>query len=460
MVMADSLRKDHVGYYGNGWIKTPSIDKIASEGVVFDYAYAEGLPTIPVRTSLFTGRYTLPFRGWQPLERDDLLIAEFLWNKGYVSSLISDTYHLHKPRMGFERGFDYVEWIRGQEYDPYILDRDVEDLLKKYSEKNYGGTGESSSIPRLDRVKEMFKTYLRNVADWKDEEDHFIAQVVKAGTSWLKKVMSKGRRDKLFLWLDCFDPHEPWDPPNLYYEMYAVDEYDGLPIILPQTISLTLPELRHVRAQYAGEVTLVDKWIGVLMEEVDNLGLLENTLLIFLSDHGEPLGEHGLVRKGQPWPYEELSHIPLIIKFPDSMGIKHKRIRSFVGMPDIMPTILDFFSIKGPETMHGKSLLPLVLEGEKEGERNFGISGHFERAWSIRNCEWSFYTWLKPPMVQEFKKKNELYRVDMNFVPSEPSKYNPEEDLAEKENLINEEKEIAGELESKLTSFIEKIRSS
>ena len=109
LIMEDSLRKDHLGCYGNEWIKTPYLDKFAQESVIFDYAYAEGLPTIPVRVSMFTGRYTLPFRGWQPLEQLDVPIAEILWDKGVTSALISDTYHMHKPQMSFSRGFDHVE---------------------------------------------------------------------------------------------------------------------------------------------------------------------------------------------------------------------------------------------------------------------------------------------------------------------------------------------------------------
>jgi len=245
--------------------------------------------------------------------------------------------------------------------------------------------------------------------------------------------------------------------------MYEVPEYDGLPIIVPVPGSadfLTLPELRHVRAQYAGEVTLVDRWIGIFMEELENLALLENTLIIFLSDHGEPLGEHGLIRKAQPWPYEELSSIPLIIKFPEYMGIKHKRVKSFVGPPDIMPTILDFLGIKGPKTMHGRSLIPLVLGQEDEDGCSFGISGFFNRSWSIRDHEWSFYMWLKSPQVSSRKTKNELYRLDSSFVPPEPSKYDPNKDVAERENLIDEEPEIAERLELKLRRFIEDLRTA
>ncbi|RLE41787.1 sulfatase, partial [Candidatus Woesearchaeota archaeon] len=91
VLMEDSLRRDHLGCYGNDWIKTPNIDRFASDSIIFDYAYAEGLPTIPVRTAMLTGRYTLPFRGWQPLEQLDLVLPEVLWDKGVETALISDT---------------------------------------------------------------------------------------------------------------------------------------------------------------------------------------------------------------------------------------------------------------------------------------------------------------------------------------------------------------------------------
>jgi arylsulfatase A-like enzyme len=104
VIINDSLRWDYLGCYGNNWIKTPNIDKLASESAVFDYFYPEGLPTVPCRTTFFTGRFTFPFRGWQRLEPTDLLLAEILWNKGFTSAMITDVYHLHKPSMAFERG--------------------------------------------------------------------------------------------------------------------------------------------------------------------------------------------------------------------------------------------------------------------------------------------------------------------------------------------------------------------
>jgi len=99
VIMLDSLRRDHLGCYGNDWIETPNIDRLATESIVFENAYPEGLPTIPVRTELFTGQCTLPFRPWQPLAKEDVTAAELLSACGYTSALITDTYHLFKPGM-------------------------------------------------------------------------------------------------------------------------------------------------------------------------------------------------------------------------------------------------------------------------------------------------------------------------------------------------------------------------
>jgi len=457
LLMEDSFRRDHLGCYGNPWIKTPCLDRFAEESTVFDYAYAEGLPTIPVRVSLFTGRYTLPFRGWQPLEQLDAVVSEILWDKGVTSALITDTYHMHKAQMGFSRGFDYVEWFRGQEHDPWIVDPDVQVDLDSYSEKNWYPSypGQPSRV-----VKRQFEQYLKNRAHWKGEEDHHIVPVIKASMRWLEEQVSKGNRDRLFLVVDSFDPHEPWDPPAEYLDMYPVPEYDGLPIIWGGGVvgdDWTLPEIRHVRAQYAGTISLVDKWTGVFLEKVEELGLYENTMIIFVTDHGEPLGEHGIIKKVKPWPYEELSHIPLMIRMPDKMGIEKQRLDAFVGIPDLAPTILSLFGVDVPSVMQGKDLLP-VIQGEEEG-MTFGISGFHGRSWSIRDREWSFYVWLGQRMAGA-KEKPELYKYDPEFIPPEPRKYELHRDQAEKQDLAEEQKDVASSLEKNLREFVEGLEPS
>jgi len=455
LIMVDSLRKDHLGCYGNTWIKTPNLDSFAKKSVIFENAYAENLPTLPVRTAILTGKYTLMSRGWQPLDPSDVTIAEYLWDKGITTAMISDTYHMHKPGMNFMRGFDYVEWIRGQEYDPYIVDSSIKVHPERFNPKNWKPLFrlDLGKHMRSEENKKLFEQYLRNRAHWKSEEDHFIAQVVKRSIKWLEEKVKEGRRDHLFLYVDCFDPHEPWDPPPPYSEMYPVPEYDDLPLIQGGgTIEeFTLAEIRYQRAQYAGEVSLVDRWLGIFFEKIEELAIYDNTLVIFLSDHGEPLGEHGILRKIKPWPYEELSHIPLIMRFPDGM-VKPHRTDVFVHTPDIMPTILDFLGIEIPHFVRGQSLIPIINK-EKEPDFKVGISGFFRYSWSIRNGEWSFYLWNK----RLTKDQPQLYHYDSKYVPPEPKEFEPLIHQAERENVINEYKDVAENMELELRRILEDI---
>jgi arylsulfatase A-like enzyme len=458
-IMLDSFRKDHLGCYGNKWIKTPNLDRFAADATVFNHAYAEGLPTLPVRTALFTGRYTLPFRFWQPLELNDVLLAEILWSKGVATAFISDTYHAHKPHMAYERGFDYVKWVRGQENDPDVLDPNVKVDLSKWSERNW-----DSTLGTEESQKKSMTQYLQNRAHWKTDEDHHVAQVMKAGMRWLEDTVSEGRKKSFFLWLDSFDPHEPWDPPTQFTDMYPVPDYHGLPIIARGGFvdDWTLPEIRHIRSQYAGTITLVDKWTGLFLEKIKELGLLGNTMIIIIADHGEPLGEHGIVSKCYPWCYDELSRVPLFIRLPDGMKAK-RRVDDFANMPDIAPTILSFLGVETPSVMNGKNLLP-VMRGEEKG-MDFAISGFHVGKWSIRNHKWSCHKvsdieWPGMPKREMPKIKPELYLYDPNYVPPEPKKYELEKDQAETKDIINEHEEIGEALEKQLREFIGSLKPS
>ncbi len=461
VIMLDSLRPDHLGFYGNGWIETPNLDGFARGSTVFERAYAEGMPTLPVRTALFTGKYTLMWRGWQHLEPEDVTLAETLRTRGYTTALITDTAPMYWPRMAYERGFEYVRFIRGQLTDIYVVDP-VKVDLSEWSEKNY----------LTEKDKEDFVQYLKNRSWWREEEDHFVAQVMEAGVKWLREMKEKGKADRLFLWLDSFDPHEPWDPPERYYKLYEVRGYKGLPIINPSIYgerggfveNFTLDEIRHIRAQYAGEVTLVDRWVGWFLEEVEGLGLLEDTLIVILSDHGEPLGEHGIIRKVRPWPYEELSRIVLAVRHPRGIG-GGRRVRALVQTPDILPTIFDFLGIsEGPVSskselkvypeVQGASLRPLI-EGKAEKVRDYAVAGHYGRSWSIRNEDYSFYLWSleRAPYTfgygiieEQEREKPELYRIDRDYLPPPPEGWK-EGDQPEREDLAEEERDLASELE-------------
>jgi len=437
VVVIDSLRVDHVGAYGNTWIRTPHLDEFANSACVFDQAYAEGLNTIPVRTAWFTGRFTFPRRPWMPLTFSDVALAEVLTFKGYNCALIGDCYQYHKPKYNLQRGFEYVEWIRGQEFDKWIVDEsiDVEEGVERHFKAHPGAPEQSA------RWRELFKQYLRNVSGRKTEEDYSPARVSLAAQDWLER---QKRRDNLFLWAEFFDPHEPWDPPQKYRDLYEKD-YRGQDIIDPVGGEiegyLTREELAHCKALYAGEVTLVDHWVGKLYEKVAELGMEDNTLLIYMADHGHPLGDHGYMKKVRRYLHNELVRIPLMIRHPDGIGAGERR-EAITETPDVMPTVLDFLGVEAPDTVDGESLLPIV-KSERKKIRDYAYCGHHGSTWAIKNADWSLMLYLK----EDVDGKSGVELFDLKADPNEL------------ENVVEKHPEVARGLEAELRRFVEGLLS-
>jgi len=471
VIMLDSLRADHVGCYGNDWIKTPCIDQFAADSAIFEHAYTEGLPTLPFRCAAFTGKYTLMRKGWGPLDPTDNVLSEVLWNRGFKSALIADTQHMHRPpHSNFARGFDYVEWIRGNEGDAYIVDPDVKvdfDLFE-----NVKSTRGRKSRPS-DVVKHRYMRYLRNISEWADDwwendENRFVAQVLRSGMDWLDRQKKK---DNLFMWLDCFDPHEPWDPPKAFSDLYPTSGYDGPPIAWFGGYDdiLSDAEVEHIRALYAGDVSLCDKWVGIFLEKLKDLGMMDNTMVILVSDHGEFIGERGLMLKEEPWPYEELAQIAFIVRHPEGIG-SGKRIKAFVDTTDIMPTILDYLKIMGPDArqaafeatkfipgastddIEGKSVLPL-MSGDKEKIREFAVSGNFNLSWKIRDENWSYY--MFGPEEDTNRSGPELYKIDPTYKVPSPTAFDRKKDWMERENVIEKYPDQAEKMELRLRRFLQ-----
>ncbi len=444
VIVTDSLRADHVGCYGNEWIRTPNLDALAKESTLIKFAYSEGLPTMPTRTAWWTGKFTFPFRAWQVMELSDLLLAEYLWSRGLTSALITDVYHMHKPGYNCGRGFDYVQFIRGQEYDPYIVDPsvDVEERFKAHFKRR-------PDNPEGNAHQEKnFRQYLKNVSVWKDkDEDSFVAQTVKAGIKWLENHRGG---DDMFLWLDCFDPHEPWDPPRELVELYNPG-YKGMEVIdpIPGDVEgyLTDEEVKHCQALYAAEVTLVDKWVGVFVDALRSMGYLENSLVVHTSDHGHPLGHHGIIRKAKPWLYEDLVRIPLIIRHPEGMGAGTEVV-GIAETCDLMPTILDFMGLEEPDGMHGTSLMPLV-RGEADRVRQYAYVGWHLRSWAIKNEKWGYLMWLPAKKFPSFWAQD--------FGKTHPELYDIENDPDEKNDVVASHPEVAKDLELNLRQFVDRL---
>ena len=356
LITLDSLRRDHVGCYG-GRARTPCLDRFAERSLRFAEPYPESLPTIEVRQALYTGRRIFPFAdhlsrkgdfvrwpGWHPIDEGRVTLAEILRHHGLHTGLVTDVYHQFKPSMNFHRGFNQFRWIRGQENDLFQSRFRVPMWRVRQVQPD-------SDVGSLR--DQMLRQYLANVESRRHEEDCFAPQVFGAAMRFLEE----NRERPFFLSVDCFDPHEPWDPPRWRWEPYDPD-YSGRDYIWPTRIDLSTistVELEHIRALYAGEVTMTDRWLGRFLDHLDALGLSANTLVVINSDHGHPLGEHGYIGKDGQYMHPELMDVVLLVRDPSGLGAGQVR-EDFVYHSDLLPTILGRLGIEAPLPVDGIDL--------------------------------------------------------------------------------------------------------
>ena len=378
LVIIDSLRKDHVGAYGNDWIKTPNLDALAKESLRFTRAYPESLPTICARRAIHTGLRTWPFKdrpeeqarapayGWLPIPWDQPTLAETLAAAGYETALVTDTYHQFRPPMDFSRGFKVHHFIRGQEKDPYKPPLPISD---KEMQKRYLVHGEALKA----------RQYLANVQGRRTEKDWFAPKVFIRGMELLEGA---SRREPFFLVVDCYDPHEPWDPPDRYVSMYD-EGYDGpepFTDLYGRDDYLTERQLQRMKALYSGEVTMMDTWLGRFLDRMEELNLFENTLLVLLSDHGHALGEHGYTGKPHYALWPELTDIVSMIRHPGGKGAGETSDH-YASTHDVAPTILGFLGIEPKSPMEGQDLSGL-LDGKRPGPRPHFTLGYSDFVWA------------------------------------------------------------------------------
>jgi arylsulfatase A-like enzyme len=377
VVILDSLRKDHVGAYGNSWIKTPNLDTLAKESLRFTQPYPESLPTICARRAIHTGFRTWPFRnwhlpkgddiwryGWQPIPEEQTTLAEILKEQGYLTMFVTDTMHQFKASYNFQRGFDVFDFIRGQTRDAYRPDWTVSwEKLRR----------------TMVTVRGSMSQYVANTAGRKTEEDWFAPQVFMRASELLEAAREA---QPFFMVVDGYDPHEPWDPPQKYIDLYDGD-YDGLEPYTPRegpSDYLTERQLKRMRALYSAEVTMADRWLGRFLEKLDELNLVENTLLILLSDHGHALGEHNMVGKPVQALWPELTDIAFLIRYPEGKGSGQTN-DYYVSTHDVAPTILGFLGIEQPEPLDGQDLSVLLDGGEPERRKHFTL-GYHDYVWA------------------------------------------------------------------------------
>jgi len=371
LVIFDSLRKDCVNAYGDappwGKVQTPHFDAFARQSLMLTRAYPESLPTLPARRAIYTGNRVYPFHnadfrlkgdfvgapGWGPIPEDQDTLAEILSQAGYRTALIADVYHMFKPSKNFWRGFDQWTFLRGQEVDrarsgPHLTPEEIGYWLPK----EMRGKGQA----RLDFIQQC----IMNIHDRRLEEDYFAPRVLREAARWLEENQDA---DKFFLVVESFDPHEPWLVPPHYRRMYLQEEgHEQVVSAYGDVSDLDEALLIRTQANYSAEVTMCDRWFGYFMESMRVLGLLEDTMVIFTSDHGHSIGDRNyLGKRGYP-SGPEVFDVPLMVRFP---GAEHAGRRSdmFVMHHDITAAVLEAAGVEPPKPIDGVPFLQDAIEG-------------------------------------------------------------------------------------------------
>ena len=379
LVIFDSLRKDCLGVYGSppwGKVHTPYFDAFAGESLVMTRVYPESLPTLPARRAIYTGQRVYPFHngdfrlkgdfvgapGWGPIPEEQATLAEILSEARYRTGLIADVYHMFKPSKNYWRGFHQWTFLRGQETDPA---RSGPRLTQ--AEVDYWLPEEMQNRGTINFIQRC----ITNTRDRPKEEDYFAPRVLKEAALWLEQNRDA---DKFFLTIESFDPHEPWLIPEHYRKMYLKEEGREQVISWYNDVSSVDKKLiERTQANYSGEVTMCDRWFGHFMESMRALDLLDNTIIIFTSDHGHSIGDRNYCgKRGYP-SAPEVYDIPLLIRFPET---QHAGTTSdvFVQHHDLTAAILEIAGVKPPSEIDGISFLKSAVAG-KTGPRDHATVG-------------------------------------------------------------------------------------
>ena len=395
VVVMDSLRADHV--YGHR-ARTAAWDRVARQGVRFLNAHPEGMPTIPARRAIMSGKRTYPFRGWRPRWRD--LPAQPGWEPvgsdgemwtatlgraGWTTGYVTDNPHLLLPvHARFRKKFDRVELVEGQvPVRRRPPGRPPGRVTAHYLPKALRGTNADN------RMANYLALNPRN----RPEAQYNAAKVFREAADMLGQA---AKQRPFALVIDTFEPHEPWTPPRKYVDMYGDPDYRGPEPAKPYYASVSrylrgttgAVLLDRMKALYAAEVTMTDRWLGVFLDKLHALRLERDTIVVLVSDHGIYLGDHGMTGKSSITLHPQLIRVPLIVV--DPRGRRAGRTSSwFASTHDIAPTILSMAGLPVPRKMDGVDL-SRFFEGRRPPPRPYAWGG-YGNSYFVRTDRWALH---------------------------------------------------------------------
>jgi arylsulfatase len=445
-LMTDQHRLDHVSYHGKSAMETPHIDRIA-QSAGFTKCQTVNPICTPARTALLTGKYshqigTLAMSGDLSLQHPTYLQA--LQKAGYHTSGIGKFHFLQTWKWNLSSGnhldlvaqkgeiakygFDYIWEAAGkqlsrQNYCDYMKYLDEKGLMETY--RSFVDTAGSNPFQLLDAHDDIHDG---DPSPLKDED--YVD--IKIGDQIVNRIKNRPQNAPFFIFGSFCSPHKPMDPPSSFLDQIPYEEIDDFITDGEEIPDEHKKKLYKRRRSYKAMIKLVDDQVGRIFETLEREGILNDTVILFTSDHGEMMGDHLKIQKSS-W-YKEASTVPTAIRHPDYLHnfINHNPVE----ITDLTATILDVAGLKAEEVLskdwpafHNivpcKSLLP-ILRGETDRIRDFSFSEC--------NGQWQ--------MIQDDRYK---YAIELNYdKPGEAKEYlfDTVSDRVEQNNLVDNKKSI------------------
>ncbi|NOZ24124.1 MAG: sulfatase-like hydrolase/transferase [Planctomycetes bacterium] len=435
LIVLDTLRQDVCGCYGSSLGATPTIDALAKESAKLTHCLPASFPTGPMRKDLHFGRYTFPYHSWRtPVGEEEVSIGQVASKEGYRVGMVSD--------------------VRNSQFPYRIEDYNLVDC-RTYTPETMPDWRKMKLPAKASKLRtpvQRLKTLLAHRASFNSEEEHCCARVFREAHRWIEE---KGHGKKPFLlFVDSFDPHEPWNAPQCYVDLFDPG-YKGDALFEPayaRADFATAREIRHMKALYAAKVALVDKWLGYFLEGVRRMGLWNDTAILLTSDHGFYHGEHGLIgkmelskkdsRPTRRWPlYDTIMRVPLLIRVP---GLRPRTSHALCQPPDIAATVVNLAGGKTPKRWHGQSLAP-VLKGKSNRLRT----------WTLSSFTFEDEAELRTPTC--FRTGRYLYVYGGDEWPHEL--FDIRNDPDQKVNIIKKQTAVANQLHSRFLTALGEIEA-
>lgn len=437
-ICTDQQRYDTLGCYGNEFVETPTLDALAESGVQFERCYSQNPVCTPSRASFLTGRYPRTTRcrqNGQSIPEDETLVTKLLADQGYTCGLAGK---LHISPCNPDKG-DGNPMMERRIDDGYVDFNWSHDTGKGWTTNEYhrwlrakGEKYERTPVEGTVHIHTSVPAEHHQTTWCAEQTIDFIETHADADRPWLYSV-------------NPFDPHHPFDPPLEHLERY-LDDLDEIPLpnyvegeldnkpryqqqdhesgayggnAGPPYDELSDREHRLFRAAYWAMVDLIDDQVARILETLDRTNQKEDTIVIFTSDHGEMLGDHGIYLKG-PYFYEPAIRVPLIISQPGTIGRKQPET-SLIELSDLAPTILDAVGVTQPASIQTESFWSLLTDDGNYNPRESVYSEFYNSMRDHENSELEYLTMVRTDRCKLVKahrlEEGELY--DLKEDPDE-----------------------------------------